>query len=169
VEELHHPPDELLLGTSAEGLLGDPFEDGVRDVGRSANRRQLPVVLEGAERFDEPEAGDELDAAGAEELVVGVAQRGGFEADAVGEAPGQVGVDMALRLLELRVRDLSRPLRVPEVREDPDALGLDEDRGVRALEARQVENVGRSRDEQRLLQQGEQSFYARMRNSSASL
>jgi hypothetical protein len=61
-----------------------------------------------------------------------------------------------LCLLELDALDLAGALGVAEVREEPRPVGLDEDRGVRALEAREVEDVRRRRDEERLLEEAAQ-------------
>jgi hypothetical protein len=59
---------------------------------------------------------------------------------------------VALGLLDLHAVELPRPLGVAEVGEEPDSVGLHEQGGVRALEAGQVDDVGRRRDEQRLLE-----------------
>ena len=48
--------------------------------------------------------------------------------------------------------DGARGLEVAEVGEEPDAVALDEERGVRAVEADEVDDVHRVRDEQRLLE-----------------
>jgi hypothetical protein len=76
---------------------------------------------------------------------------------------------VALGLLDVHALDLRGALGVAEVGEEPDAVGLDEDDGVRALEAGQVDDVRRRRDEQRLLEDLQQPVYSRIRNSSASL
>jgi hypothetical protein len=101
--------------------------------------------------------------------VIGVGHGVGLEPDRVRDPTGQVAVDVALGLLDLNTLDLAGPLQVAEVREKAGSIRLDDDGGVRALEAGQVEDVGRRGDEQRLLEQPAQTVYSRVRNSSASL
>jgi hypothetical protein len=76
---------------------------------------------------------------------------------------------VALGLLDLHSLDLPRAVDIAEVGEEPETVRLDEQGGVRALEAGQVEDVRRRRDEERLLEQAAELVYRRVRNSSASL
>ena len=62
------------------------------------------------------------------------------------------------RLHRLDALDRLRRLDVAEVGEEPHAARLDEERGVRAVEAGQVEDVDGVRDEERLLEQLLQTF-----------
>ena len=77
-----------------------------------------------------------------------------LHADALArEDLGQGGDDRARRLAERHALDLRRGLGVAEVGVDG-RVGrrLDEDRGVRALEAREVPDIDQPSDEQWLLQ-----------------
>jgi hypothetical protein len=76
---------------------------------------------------------------------------------------------VALGLLDLHSLDLPRAVDIAEVGEEPETVRLDEQGGVRALEAGQVEDVRRRRYEKRLLEQAAELVYRRVRNSSASL
>jgi hypothetical protein len=77
---------------------------------------------------------------------------------------------VALRHLDLNSLEPSGPLCVAEIREEPNAVGFDEECGARALEAAgQIDDVRRRRDEQRLLEELAEAIYPRARNSSASL
>ena len=169
VEELGHPPDELLLRPPAELLLGQALVHAVRDPRRLTDGVELAGLLDRPQRLDETAARHQAHTGLAEDLVVRVADRVGLEPDRVGDPTGEVAVDEALGLLDLHPCELPCPLGVAEVGEEPDAVLLHENRGVRALEARQVEDVGRRGDEQRLLEQRPQPVYSRVRNSSASL
>src|SRR6185437_8260673 len=110
------------------------------------------------ELLDEPLPRDEVDPAFAELL---------------GERPGQdvrLEADPALQLLREpadqhalglhRLDSLARACRldVAEVGEEPRPLRLDEQGDVRAVEAGQIEDVDRVRDEKRLLEELAQPF-----------
>jgi hypothetical protein len=76
---------------------------------------------------------------------------------------------VALGLLDFHPLDRPRAVGIAEVGEEPESLRLDEQGGVRALEAGQIEDVRRRRDEERLLEEAAELDYVRVRNSSASL
>ena len=113
---------------------------------------ELVLVLDRAQLLDEPVARHEVDASRVEPRVPLERKRRRLEADRPVQDLGQRLEEVTLRLDELDAVDRSRGLGVAEVREDADALGLDEERGVRALEPAEIEDVGRVGDEQRLLQ-----------------
>ena len=81
-----------------------------------------------------------------------------LEADPAREPLGQVGEERSLRLGELDPFDRPAGLGVAEVAEEAYALGLDQQRAVRALEADEIADVEAVRDEQRLLERGAESF-----------
>ena len=66
----------------------------------------------------------------------------------------------ALRLHDLDAFDRARGLDVAEVGEELHALLIDEQRGVRAVEAGEIDDVLRVRDEERLLDQRAEAFDA---------
>jgi hypothetical protein len=169
VEELGHPPDQLLLRPPAELLLGQALVHAVRDSGGLTDGVELARLLHRTQRLDETAARHQAHARLAEDLVARVADRVRLEPDRVGDPAGEVAVDEALGLLDLNPCELPCPLGVAEVGEEPDAVLLHQKRGVRALEARQVQDVRRRGDEQRLLEQRPEAVYSRVRNSSASL
>ena len=173
VEEHLDPPRELALGTTDELLLGELLVDPVRDPGRSADRPELRIVLHRAQGLDQAAARNELRAARGERLPRGVRERARLEADPAGEELGEVAVQIALQQLDLDALDGARALRVAEVGEQANAVGLDQQRRVRADEAGQVADVGRRADEERLLERLAQPIDAAVhclpaRNSSAS-
>src|SRR3954447_21695478 len=92
--------------------------------------------------------------------MLAVTDRIGLEPDRARELLGEGGVEVSLGLDELGPLDGPRGFRVTEVGEELHAVRLDEQRGIRAREARQVDDVRRRRDEQRLLQRLAQAFYA---------
>ena len=169
VEELRHAPDELLLRAAAELLLDKPLVHAVGDPGCLTDRLQLARLLDRPKRLDKAAPWDEVHPGLSQELVVRVGHGVGLEPDRVGDPPGEVAVDEPLGLFDLHALQLARPLDVAEIGEEPHAIRLDEDSGVRALEAGQIEDVRRGGDEQRLLEQRPQAVYPRVRNSSASL
>jgi len=115
----------------------------------------------------DPPPRDELEAAGAQDLPRGIADRVGLEADRAVEQLGQRADERALRLDELDALDCPRGLGVAEVGEEPHALGLDEQRGVRAGEADEVAHVDAVGDEQRLLEARAQAVDPAHRASTA--
>src|SRR5439155_8845776 len=172
VEELLHPPRELALGPPDERLARNALEGPARDRRGPSDRVELGLVLHGTEPLDEAAPRDEVDAGRAEELVARIREVLPLEADAAGEEAGEPGVERALRLDELDPLDGAPGHGVAEVGEEPDALSIDDERGVCALEAAQVADVRRLGDEERLLQSRLQPFDAvahrPTRNSSAS-
>ena len=151
VHELCHPPDEIALRAADEALLGQPCERLGEDRGRAPHRRQLRAVLHLAQLLDEPAASHELDPAGRKRLVPRVRERLCLETDASLEALRQVAVEVAARLHRLDAANRPGAVRVPEVREQPNAVALDEQCGIRAVETAEVADVHRARDEERLL------------------
>ena len=153
VQELLEAPGELALGPADDAaLVREAFERDVRDLGRAADRVELVLVLDRAQLLDEAVARDRLDPAGVQSASSARSERRRLEADASRRAARRgSGRDRASRR---RTRRLDRAcrLRVPEVGEEPHALGLDEERRVRAGETRQVADVRRVRDEERLLE-----------------
>jgi hypothetical protein len=169
LEELRHPPDELLLGAAAEPFLRERLVGPIGRLAGPPHRIQLLRLLDCPQRLDEAAPRDEVGARLLEELVVGVRERVSLEPDAVGESSLEVAVDVPLDLLHLDALDFSGPLGVAEIREDPDAVWLDEDRCVGALEAGQIEDIDRRRDEQRLLELLPQAGYPRANDHGESL
>ena len=162
VEELVQPPGELALGAADEPLLGEARIRLARDLAGAADRIQLVVVLDRAQRLDEAAPGDEREPACAQDLPRRVADGVGLEAHGALEQLGQRRDERALRLDELDALDRPRGLGVAEVAEEPHALRLDEERRVRAREPDEVADVDAVRDEQRLLE-------ARARDASIRL
>src|SRR5206468_7115398 len=85
----------------------------------------------------------------------------------------QVGIEVPPRLDELDAGHATGGVRVAKVGEEPCPVRLDEERCIRALEPRQVADVDRVRDEQRLLERRAQAVEAAAhfllaRKSSAS-
>jgi hypothetical protein len=76
----------------------------------------------------------------------------GFEGDGrigeLAEASTQVPEQVALRLDDLDAFDRAGGLEVAPVRGENEAVASDDERRVRALEARQVADVDRPRDEE---------------------
>ena len=160
VEELVEPPREIALGAARELLLREALERPARDLRGAADDRDLVLVLDGPERLDEPVARHELDPARVQRCVLAVGHDLGLEADPAGELLSKERVEVARRLDELGALDRTRGLGVAEVAEEEDPVGLDENRRVRAGEAGQVDDIGRRRDEQRLLERLAQAFDA---------
>ena len=152
MEELHEIPRDLALGAADERHLDQPLEDAIRDRARAAQRVELARVLHGAQLLDDAVGRDRLERALLQQLVVRVRHRGRLEADAAGERLGELADHVALRLHGLRLLDGTRGLEIAEVGEEPDAVALDEERAVRAVEADEVDDVHRVRDEERLLE-----------------
>ena len=151
VHELGHPPDEITLRAADEGLLGQPCERLGEDRRRAPHRGQLGAVLHLAQLLDEPAASHELDPGCRKRLVAPVRQRLRLEADPTRQPIRQVAVEVAARLDRLDAADRPCAVRVPEVREELNAVALDEQRGIRAVEAAEIADVHRVRDEERLL------------------
>ena len=174
VEELLEAPGELALGAPDDvSLVGEAFERGVRDFRPAPDRVELVLVLDRAQLLDEPVARDGLDPARVEPRIALEGERRRLEADLPGQLLGQRLEKVALRVDELDAFDRASRLRVAEVGVEPDAVGLDDERRVRAGEAAQVADVRRVRDEERLLETLEEPVYpavhvAAPRNSSAS-
>src|SRR5262249_9767225 len=153
VQQLLEAPRELALGAADDvPLVGEPLERGVRDLGRLADGVELALVLDRAELLDEPVARNWLDPAGVEARVTLEADPGRVEADLARELLRERLEEVALRVDELDAFDLAGGLCVAEVGVEPDAIGLDDERGIRAHETAEVANVGRVRDEERFLE-----------------
>ena len=144
---------------------------------RLGDLRDLVLVLDRPDAVDEAARRHELRGARAQPLPLEVRQHIGLELHAPLQPRADVGHHRALRHLHLDAGDAARRLGVAEVRvERRAAAGLDEQRGVRAVEARQVEDVRQVRDEQRRVEPRGQrvktlahfAASAPARNSSAS-
>ena len=158
VEELLHPPGEVGLGLPDEvAFVDETLERDVRDLCRPADRIKLVLVLDHAQLFDEAVARNSVDSSCVQPRVALVGERGALEADAAGEMLREGLVEVAFGLHELGAFDGSGAFRVPEVGEQPNAVGLDEQGRVRAHESGEVANVRRVGDEQRLLELGPQT------------
>jgi hypothetical protein len=178
VHELPQPPRDLLLGLADPRLGRERLERPLRRARRAPDRRELAVVLDRAQPFDEAGRRHELEPARRQVLVLRVRQRVGLEREPPAELLGDVADDRALRQHGLDARDRLRGLDVAEVRVElrRAARGVDEQAGVRALEAREVVDVRQVRDEQRRVEPLAQPVDARAhapparptRNSSAS-
>jgi hypothetical protein len=166
-EELLHPPRELALGAPDEALAGEPVEGDARDLGGAPDRRQLVLVLDRPQLLDEAVARDRLDPAGVQPRVALEGERRRLEPDAAREQLGQRLEKIALGFDELDALDLAPPLRVAIVGEEPDALGLDEESCVRAVQPAQVEDVALVGDEERLLEPFAEAIDAIVHDCSA--
>ena len=148
VEELLDRPGNVPLGAADEALLDEPLEDAVGDLTRALDRGELVVVLDCAEPLDEAATRNGLDGAAPERLVSRcIRDEIRLEADAPGQPVREIGEQRPLRLLELHAFDRARRLRVAEVGEEASAVLLDQERGVRAPESEEVEDVRRVGDE----------------------
>src|SRR5437016_9958359 len=141
VEELFDRPGDISLRAPGEGLSCQPLVDAIRDRARATDRVELLLVLDGAQRFDEARPRDELQASGAERLVSGVGDECRLEADATGQPPRQIRKERPIRLDELDALDLAPGGGVTSVGEKLQAIRLDEQCRVRALETDEVEDV----------------------------
>jgi hypothetical protein len=136
------PPDPRLGRQRLERALGD-FRG-------TPDGRQLGVVLDRAQPLDHARRRDEVEPTGREHLELRVRERVRLERELPLESPGEVAQQRALRHHRLDALHALRRLQVAEVREELRvARGVDEQGGVRALEARQVEDVRQVRDEER--------------------
>jgi hypothetical protein len=173
VKELLHAPGEIALGAADEALAPEAVEGLVRDLGRAANGLELIVVLDHAERLDDSVRRDRLDTAGIQPRVPFVRDGGRLEADLAAELVGEALEQVALRLDDLDPVELVGALQIAEVGEQANAVGLDEERGVRAGETGQVADVDGIGDEERALERLAQpgdpvAHRLFTRNSSAS-
>src|SRR6266511_2222868 len=97
----------------------------------------------------------------------------GFEADPAREQLRERLVEIPFRLDEVHAVDSAGALGITVVGEEPNAIRLDEERRIRALQPGEVTHVGRIGDEQRLLEPGAKALDAVVhepwtRNASAS-
>ncbi len=152
VEESRQIPGDVALAPADERDLREPLEDAVGNRTCPADRVELTLLLHGAEPLYETAARHELEPALLERLVLLVRERRGLEGEPAREALGELVEHGASRLHDLDVRHGARRLDVAEVGEELHALVVDEQRGVRAVEADEVEDVLRIRDEERLLE-----------------
>ena len=150
VEELAHAPRELDLGSADEALLAERAVNLVGDRSRLTQALELRRLLDRAQSLDE--AGGRLgrDAAVAQRVERGDAERVGLDSDRLAREPRRQVADHRPRgLLEANPFDRARPLRVAEVGEERRlAVRLDEHSGVRAREPGQVAHIDAARDEQ---------------------
>jgi hypothetical protein len=110
---------------------------------------ELAVVLDRAQLLDHRLRERQLHAGAAQPLVERIREHA-LEGDLVpAQQLAELADRVALRLHRLDARDGACRLDVAEVREQPDAVALDEERAVRAVEADEVLDVDRVRDEQR--------------------
>jgi hypothetical protein len=152
VEQLLDRPGDIALGPADEAFVRESLEHAVGDLAGALDRGQLLFVLDGAQPFHEAAARDGLDRPVAKHFVPGVWDEVGLEADRAREASRKIFQQRAFRLFELDSLDRARSLRVAKVGEEPQAIRLDQECRVRALEAEEVEDVRRIGDEQRFLE-----------------
>jgi hypothetical protein len=147
---LLEPPGELRLRAADEPLASELLVDPVRDRRGATERLDLAGLLHGAERLDDAGGLLEVDAARPEAVGVGERDVGGLDGDPPPREPlGERRQDEPRGLLEGDALDGTRGVRVAKVGvEGRVARRLDEERGVRALEAGQVLDVDEPRDEQ---------------------
>src|SRR6266511_1421800 len=173
VEELLEPPGQLALRPAREPLFGQPFVCLARDLGRAPDLSELTLVLDRPQRLHHAASRHQLEPSRRQRLVAGVSNRVGLEAEPARQPLGEVGEHVPPGDPELDAFDLLACLRVAEVAEQPYTVRLEDEGGVRALEAGQVADVDRERDEERLLEPSLQLLEAAVhadsfRNSSAS-
>jgi hypothetical protein len=118
-------------------------------------------------------AGNKLQSAGTKRLPIGIGHVIGLESDPAAEEARQGANERPRRLDEFRAFDVSSRFGIAEIREEPHAIGLDEERGVGAPKPREVNDVDRIRDEEWFLQHLTQPrdplvHFPFTRNSSAS-
>src|SRR5947207_635066 len=146
-----------------------------RACGRAPEGLELAVVLDHAELLDEALTRHELDASLPQLLGERPREDVGLEAEAAREVLTEPADQRPLRLHGLDAVDAPRSLDVAEVGEEAHPVRLNEERGVRAVEAGQVADVDEIRDQQRLLEELAQPFdpasqrIASLRCSRASL
>jgi hypothetical protein len=160
VEELRKRPGDVPFRAPDEPLLGEPLERAVGDRARTPKRVELVLVLDCAQPLDETAARHRLDRTRLERLPARVRHVVGLEADPAGEPVCEIPQQRARRLLELDAGDCARRLGIAKVGEEPHAVRLDQQRGVRALEAGQVAHAYGVRYEQRLLERRAQPLDA---------
>ena len=158
VEPRDVPGDVTLVSADERHLAHEPLEHAVGDRARAPERLELALVLDGTQLLDETLARHELEPARAQLLGERPREHVRLEADPAREVFTEPTDQGTLRLHRLDTVDGLRRLDVAEVGEEPHPLRLDEQRGVRALEAGQVEDVDEVGDEQRLLEEPAQPF-----------
>jgi len=175
VQELTHPPGDLALAVADPRLSRERLERAVGDQGNTADLLDLACVLHGTQPFDEARRRHQLERAGGKACVLRERQRVGLEGELTAQLLGEIAQERPLRQLGFDPGGLTSRIDVAKVREQARrAAGRDEQRGVRALEPRQVRDVDQVRDQQRLLEQALQPFDAGAhatasdRNTSAS-
>ena len=152
MEHLLHPPGDLCLGAAHELLPGEPLVRGVRDAGRPPDRVQFSFVL------DRPQAGD--DAGGRQQcgtvlgqgLVAGDGDVVGLERDwgftQLAKPRSEPAQQVPLGLHQLDPIKLLGGLHIAAVRGQYEPVAADDEGCVRALEAREIADVDRLRDEE---------------------
>ena len=168
-----NPAGNLAVGAVDEALLGELREDSVRNLSRPADGRELTVVLDGAQGFDQSTCRHELEPTALERLEAVIGHIGRLEADPAREELRQMRPHVAPRLHELHALHLSRSVGVTKIGVEHRALRFDEERGIGALETREVAEVDLTRDEERLLEPAAEALdpsahVVPARNSSAS-
>ena len=150
MQQLAQPPRDLPLAATDEGLGGQCLEAPVGDPRRSAELRDLLLVLDCAYRVDEPVRRHQLGATRAQPLPLEVRERVRLELHAPLQAAADIGHHRPVRHLDLHAGDRAGGLGVAEVGvERRSAARLDEERSVRALEAGEVVDVRQVGDEER--------------------
>ncbi len=153
VHQRAQPPRELALGVADPGLGRERLEGVVGSPGGAADLLDLALVLHRPQALDDARRRHELELARTKHLDLRVRQRVGLEGEPPLEPPGQIARQRPLCELDL---DAGHPLGVLDVAEvgvEPRLpAGLDEERGVRALEPGQVADVDQVRDEQPLVE-----------------
>ena len=154
VEELGEVPRHLPLGAADERDLREPLEDAVRDRACASKRSELGLVLHRAQPLDDAVRRNRFERSLPQDFPARVRDRGRLEADGAGQRLRELPDHIALRLHGLGLLDRARGLDVAEVGVEADAVVLDEQRAVRAVEADEVDDVHRVRHEERLFEPG---------------
>ena len=177
VQQLAQPPRDLALAAPDPRLGGQRLETAVGDAARALKLRDLLVLLDRPQLLDEAARRHEVARALGERLPLCVGQDVGLELHALRQPLGDVAHQRALRQDGLDSLDGARRLDVAKVRvEGRPAVRLDDQRGIRAVEPRQVQDVRQVGDEQRRVETGRQrsqpcahaATSCPARNSSAS-
>ena len=150
VLQLVQAPCKLELGSTDPRLRGQRLERPVGDARRLPEGRDLLVVLDRANRVDDPTRRDELCLAGRQPLPLEVRQYVGLELHRALELLADVDRQRTLRHHDRDTGNRLGRLGVAKVgvqrRLTP---GLHEQRGIRAVESAEIEDVRQVRDEER--------------------
>jgi hypothetical protein len=158
VQELVEGVRDVALGPADERLPREALVRLVRDRRRPLDQLELVGSLHGPQSLDEARRRHELQAGAAQLLPARVRQVRRLERHLHAYVRDEASHERPLDLDELHAFDLAGSLRVAEVGEQQRTGVVHEQRRVRAHEAREVADVDRRRDEQRLLEQGAQAI-----------